>query len=159
MVTMTANTDEQWMREAIAEAQLAAAEDEVPIGAVAVVAGAVVGRAHNVRERTHNPLGHAELLLIERLAKERRSWRLDEATVYVTCEPCLMCAGAMLQARIPRVVFGCRDPKAGAMGSLYDVASDPRLNHRIEVAGGVLGEECGALLTAFFRRLRASGTP
>ena len=159
MVTMTANTDEQWMREAIAEAQLAAAEDEVPIGAVAVVAGAVVGRAHNVRERTHNPLGHAELLLIERLAKERRSWRLDEATVYVTCEPCLMCAGAMLQARIPRVVFGCRDPKAGAMGSLYDVASDPRLNHRIEVEGGVLGEECGALLTAFFRRLRASGTP
>lgn len=155
----TANTDEQWMREAIAEAQLAAAAEEVPIGAVAVVAGAVAGRAHNARERTHNPLGHAELLLIEQLAKERKSWRLEEATVYVTCEPCLMCAGAMLQARIPRVVFGCADPKAGAMGSLYDVAHDSRLNHRIEVSPGVLAEECGALLTAFFRRLRVSGNP
>lgn len=149
--------DERWMREAIAEARRAAEEGEVPIGAVAVVGDAEVGRAHNVRERTHNPLGHAELLLIEALAKKRKSWRLEEATIYVTCEPCLMCAGALLQARIPRVVYGCPDPKAGALGSLYDVSDDERLNHRIEVQGGVSAEECGVLLSEFFRGLRGKG--
>ncbi len=150
----TAHTDEHWMREALAQAGKARAKDEVPIGAVAVYGDRIVGRAHNVRESTHNPLGHAELLLIEKLAKARRSWRLDEVSIYVTCEPCLMCAGAMLQARIPRVVYGCKDPKAGAMGSLYDVSSDPRLNHRIGVTGGVLAKECGGILSDFFRKLR-----
>jgi tRNA(adenine34) deaminase len=150
----TADNDKRWMSEALAEARKAFEKDEVPIGAVAVVEEKIVGRAHNVRESTHNPLGHAELLLIEKLAKEQRSWRLDEVTVYVTCEPCLMCSGAMLQARIPRVVYGCDDPKAGAMGSLYDVTDDPRLNHRIEVVRGVMSDECGALLSEFFRKLR-----
>lgn len=144
----------RWMREAITCARLAAKEGEVPIGAVAVVDGRVVGRAHNVRERTHNPLGHAELLLLEGLARETKSWRLDDVVIYVTCEPCLMCAGAMLQARIPKVVYGCQDSKAGAMGSLYDVSDDPRLNHRIEVVSGVLEKECAALLSDFFRELR-----
>lgn len=151
---MAMDIDERWMREAIGEARLAAAEGEVPVGAVAVAGGALVGRAHNARERTQNPLGHAELLLVEALARAQRSWRLEEATIYVTCEPCLMCAGALLQARIPKVVFGCADPKAGAMGSLYDVSDDPRLNHRIEVVRGVLAEECGRLLSEFFERLR-----
>jgi tRNA(adenine34) deaminase len=95
-------------------------------------------------------------LLIEELAGRRESWRLDDVTIYVTCEPCLMCAGAMLQARIPRVVYGCADPKAGAMGSLYDVAHDERLNHSIEVNGGVLKEECAKVLGAFFRNLRGN---
>lgn len=142
------------MSEALAEARIAFEKKEVPIGAVAVAGEEIVGRAHNVRESTHNPLGHAELMLIEGLAKSLRSWRLDELTIYVTCEPCLMCAGAMLQARIKRVVYGCSDPKAGAMGSLYDVSNDPRLNHRIEVEGGVMSDECGAILSDFFRRLR-----
>ena len=151
---MSANADERWMREALGEARLAASEGEVPIGTVAVSNGEIVGRAHNVRERTHNPLGHAELLLIDGLAKERKSWRLDDTTIFVTCEPCLMCSGAMLQARIPKVVYGCADPKAGAMGSLYDVSNDPRLNHSIEIVPGVLAGECAALLSDFFRILR-----
>jgi tRNA(adenine34) deaminase len=148
------NIDEQWMSEALSEARLAFEKDEVPIGAVAVADGEIVARAHNVREATHNPLGHAELLLIEGLAKSLRSWRLEEITIYVTCEPCIMCAGAMLQARIKRVVYGCPDPKAGAMGSLYDVTNDPRLNHRIELKSGVMSKECGGLLSDFFKRLR-----
>jgi len=149
------NTDERWMREALAEAAKAEREGEVPIGAIAVCEDKVVGRAHNIRERTHNPLGHAELLLIVELAGGRGSWRLDGVTVYVTCEPCLMCAGAMLQARVPTVVYGCPDPKAGAMGSLYDVSQDARLNHAIEVRAGVLSEECADLLSSFFRARRA----
>ena len=144
----------QWMREAIAEAQAAEAQGEVPIGAVAVVGDEIVARAHNLREATHNPLGHAELLLLEKLAKEQKSWRLSEVTLVVTCEPCLMCMGALLQARIPKLIYGCKDPKAGACGSLYDVSNDPRLNHRIEVAGGILAEECGRLLSQFFKKIR-----
>jgi tRNA(adenine34) deaminase len=150
----TADNDKRWMSEALAEARKAFEKDEVPIGAIAVVGEKIVGRAHNVRESTHNPLGHAELLLIERLAREQRSWRLDEVTIYVTCEPCLMCSGAMLQARIPKVVYGCDDPKAGAMGSLYDVTGDSRLNHRIEVVRGVMSDECGGILSDFFKNLR-----
>ncbi len=150
----TTSQCEELMQEAIAQARLAADIDEVPIGAVAVRDGVIVARAHNLRERTHNPLGHAELLLVDQLAKEGTSWRLDDITIVVTCEPCLMCSGAMLQARIPRVIYGCRDPKAGAMGTLYDVSNDPRLNHRIEVTSGILAEECASLLSDFFRRLR-----
>lgn len=142
------------MREAIREARKAFAMGEVPVGAVAVVDSDIVGRAHNDRERTHNPLGHAELVLIGKIAKRKKGWRLLEVSIYVTCEPCIMCAGAMLQARIPRVVYGCPDPKAGAFGSLYDVSNDPRLNHRIKVVSGVLAHECGQILSEFFRKVR-----
>jgi tRNA(adenine34) deaminase len=151
---MFANDDEKFMREAIEEAKLSLAADEVPIGAVAVEGGDVIGRAHNVREATQDPLGHAEMLLIRDVSSRLGSWRLSGVTVYVTCEPCLMCAGAMLQARVKRVVFGCLDPKAGAMGSLYDVSRDERLCHRIEVKGGVLSDECAVLLSEFFKGLR-----
>lgn len=154
----TTPSDAHYMRAALDEARNAVAMDEVPIGAVAVVHGEIVARAHNRREADGNPLGHAELLLLQRLATSDQrlatSWRLSDVTIYVTCEPCLMCAGAMLQARIPRLVYGCADPKAGACGSLYHVTNDARLNHRIEVIGGCLAGECGALLSDFFRRLR-----
>lgn len=146
---------EHWMSLAILEAKKAAAKREVPIGAVAVRGEKLLGYAHNLREAANNPLGHAEILLIAKMAKKLRSWRLDKTTIYVTCEPCLMCAGAMLQARIPRVVFGCADPKAGAFGSLYDVSNDPRLNHKIEVVSGILADECAGLLSAFFKKLRS----
>jgi len=142
------------MQAAIAEAKKAAAIDEVPVGAVAVIDDKVVLRAHNIREKTHNPLGHAELLLLEKLSKREKSWRLTKATVYVTCEPCLMCAGALLQARIPHLVYGCDDPKAGACGSLYNVVQDERLNHRIKVVSGVLKEQCAKLLSDFFQKKR-----
>ena len=144
----------KWMMEAIAEARIAESKGEVPIGAVAVLEDKIVSRAHNIRESTHNPLGHAELLLLWKLAQEKKSWRLEDVTIYVTCEPCIMCSGAMLQARVPRVVYGCRDPKAGAMGSLYNVATDDRLNHSINVIPDVLGDECGELLSKFFKKLR-----
>ncbi|MBI4365431.1 MAG: nucleoside deaminase [Deltaproteobacteria bacterium] len=178
---MKQEADERFMRAAIAEARRAAAMDEVPIGAVAVHQGAIVARARNLREATGDPLGHAEMLLLQRLARqEARSrrqdgkqfrasrlvppasggdWRYTDVTIYVTCEPCLMCAGALLQARIPRLVFGCLDPKAGACGSLYDVTNDPRLNHRIAVTHDCLAEECGALLSDFFRRRRLAHRP
>ena len=146
--------DEKYMREALIEAKRAAEKNEVPIGAVAVIDETVVARAHNIREATHDPLGHAELLLLMNVAHQQQMWRLEDVTLYVTCEPCLMCAGAILQARVPRLVFGCFDPKAGACGSLYHVLTDQRLNHQVEVIGGVLADECGLLLTTFFQRLR-----
>jgi tRNA(adenine34) deaminase len=167
--------DAEWLQAAISEALKAADVGEVPIGAVAVVDDRMVARAHNVRESTGNPLGHAEVLLIQQMilhvtpgltrgpalldagseaGMTKVNWRLTDVTIYVTCEPCLMCMGAMLQARIPRVVYGCKDPKAGACGSLYDVSNDARLNHRMEVTTGVLGEECGKLLSDFFRAIR-----
>lgn len=169
------NLNEKFMRFAIEEALAAAEMDEVPIGAVAVADDQVVSGAHNIREATGNPLGHAELLLIEKLTSGHhgpvevpgaachpeqgevsgaRGWRLENITVYVTCEPCIMCMGALLQARVPRLVFGCPDPKAGACGSLYNLADDTRLNHRIEVVSGVLADECGQLLKDFFKKLR-----
>lgn len=148
------DSDETFMREAIAEARKAAAIGEVPIGAVAVVSDVIVARAHNSRERDHTPLGHAEILLLQTLSQQRAAWRLADITIVVTCEPCLMCAGAMLQARIARVVYGCADPKAGACQSLYTALSDPRLNHQIPLTAGILADECGALLSQFFRCLR-----
>jgi tRNA(adenine34) deaminase len=146
--------DETYMRAAIEEAMRASEINEVPVGAVAVVDGEIVSVAHNIREATANPLGHAELLLLEKLTKLNGDWRLENVTIYVTCEPCIMCTGALLQARIPRAVFGCFDPKAGACGSLYDLSNDSRLNHQIEVVSGVLADECGGLLKDFFRKLR-----
>ena len=151
---MNISSDEKFMREALVEAELASAEDEVPVGAIAIVNGEIIGRAHNIREKTANPLGHAEVLLLEKLARESHDWRFEDVTVYVTCEPCIMCAGALLQARVERVVYGCQDPKAGACDSLYELMRDKRLNHQIETTGGVLGDECGKIMSDFFRNKR-----
>jgi tRNA(adenine34) deaminase len=148
------------MDEALAEAAAAAAHDDVPIGAV-VVRGQdddaeLVGRGHNRREVDGDPTAHAEVLAIREAAAAVGSWRLEGCTIVVTLEPCVMCAGALVLARLDRVVFGADDPKAGAVGALYDVPRDPRLNHRLEVVRGVRQEECAALLTGFFRDRRAA---
>jgi len=147
-------TDRDGMREAIAEAERARALGEVPIGAVVVREGEVVGRGHNRREIDQNPLAHAEILAIGEAARRIGSWRLGGCTMYVTLEPCAMCAGALVNSRVERLVFGAADPKAGYCGTLGDLVRDPRLNHRLEVTGGVLAEECGRLLSGFFQELR-----
>ncbi len=139
---------------ALEEARAAAAEGEVPIGAVVVCEGAVVARAHNRRESDHDPTAHAELIAIREAAQRLGRWRLSDCTVYVTLEPCPMCAGAMHQARIERLVYGAADPKAGAVGTLYDLSNDERLNHRFSVTSGVLADESAELLREFFGRLR-----
>jgi tRNA(adenine34) deaminase len=145
-----------WMRAAITEASAAGHGDDVPVGAVVVDAsGAIVGRGHNVREATGDPTGHAELVALREAAAARGEWRLDGCTLVVTLEPCTMCAGALVLARVARVVFGADDPKAGAVGSLWDVVRDRRLNHRPEVVSGVLAADCAALLHDFFRSRRA----
>jgi len=143
-----------WMTEALAEASLAEAEGEVPVGAVIVADDELIGRGHNRPIQLHDPTGHAEILALRGAASSLGNYRLPGTTLYVTVEPCLMCMGALLQARIQRLVFGCHDPKAGAAGSLYDVSSDPRLNHRMEVIAGVKEEECRELLRRFFRARR-----
>jgi len=146
--------DAAYMALALEEARAAAAEGEVPIGAVVVCEGAVVARAHNRRENDKDPTAHAELIAIREAARRLGRWRLSDCTVYVTLEPCPMCAGAMHQARIERLVYGAADPKAGAVGTLYDLSNDERLNHRFEVTSGVLAGESAALLRGFFGRLR-----
>jgi len=146
--------DATWMAEALAEARKAAAEGEVPIGAVVVVDGRVVGRGRNARETRRDPTAHAEVLALQDAARALQRWRLAGATVYATLEPCPMCAGALVNARVDRLVYAVPDPKAGAAGTLFDVPRDPRLNHRVEVVSGVLAEECGELLTSFFRSRR-----
>lgn len=146
--------DIQFMREALAEAKRAAAKGEVPVGAVVAVAGKIVARTHNLRETSGDPTAHAEILALRRAAKAKKHWRLTEATLYVTLEPCPMCTGAMVLARIKRLVYGAADPKAGAAGSLMDLARDTRLNHRIEVTSSVLAVECGKILTDFFKERR-----
>lgn len=142
------------MRAAIAEAEAAAALGEVPVGAVVVRGDRIVGRGHNRREIDQDPLAHAEVLALREAARAVGSWRLEGCTMYVTLEPCAMCAGALVNSRVERLVFGAWDPKAGYCGSLGDLVRDPRLNHRLELAGGVLTEECGRLLSGFFRELR-----
>jgi tRNA(adenine34) deaminase len=143
------------MRLALAEAALTAVSDDVPVGAVVVdSAGAVVGVGHNAREATGDPTAHAEVLALRAASLAVGSWRLSGCTLIVTLEPCTMCAGALVLARVARLVFGAFDPKAGAVGSLWDVVRDRRLNHRPEVVSGVLAEECGELLRAFFERSR-----
>ena len=142
------------MRAAIVEAQKAPAVGEVPVGAVVVYEGRVIARAHNRRNLDHDPSGHAELIAMREAAKVLGDWRLEGCTVYVTLEPCPMCAGAMVLGRIARCVYGCDDPKAGFMGSLEDLSRDERLNHSFPVHAGVLHEECGDLLRRFFRELR-----
>ncbi len=142
------------MREALLLAAEASSLGEVPVGAVAVYEGRIVGRGFNRRETDRDPLAHAELLALGEAARALGAWRLTGVTVYVTLEPCAMCAGGMVQGRVDRVVFGAKDPKAGAVGSLYDLLADSRHNHRPEVTGGVLADECGRALTDFFRDLR-----
>jgi tRNA(adenine34) deaminase len=142
------------MRLAIEEAVAAQAHGDVPIGAVVVRDGQVVARRHNERELTGDPTAHAEVLALRDAAEVVGHWRLTDCTLYVTLEPCVMCAGALVNARIGRVVYGATDPKAGAVESLYEVCADPRLNHRPPVARGVLGDECGALLKEFFAARR-----
>ena len=146
--------DEQYMRLALEEARAAAAEGEVPIGAVVVCDGEVVARAHNRREVDHDPSAHAEFAAMVLASRALGRWRLTGCTVYVTLEPCLMCAGLMINARIDRCVFGAHDPKGGALGTLYDVSHDERLNHEFEVEGGVLADECAQELRTFFRARR-----
>jgi tRNA(adenine34) deaminase len=149
--------DEQWMRAAIAEARLAEARGEVPVGAVIVHEGQIIGRGHNERESSQDPTAHAEMIAIREAARALGSWRLIDTTLYVTLEPCPMCAGALVNARVPRVVWGCNDPKAGATETLYKIGSDPRLNHQFECTAGVLREESSVLLSAFFAAIRAQG--
>jgi tRNA(adenine34) deaminase len=146
--------DESWMAEALVEARLAGAEGEVPIGAVVVFEDRVVGRGRNGRERLHDPTAHAEILALQEAARALGRWRLTGARIYATLEPCFMCAGALVNARIDKLVFAVADPKAGAVGSLFDVPRDPRLNHRVEVSSGVLATECSALLRSFFKDRR-----
>jgi tRNA(adenine34) deaminase len=152
-----ADSHEAFMRTALAEAEAALAEDEVPVGAVIVHEGAVIARAHNQRERLHDPTAHAEMIAITQAAESRRSWRLDDCTLYVTLEPCPMCAGAILQARVPIVVYGAADPKAGAVHTLYHLLDDRRLNHHCLVVPGVLADSCAEILSRFFRRQRSLG--
>jgi len=146
--------DTTYMALALDEARAAAAIGEVPIGAVVVCEGAVVARAHNTREVETDPTAHAELLAIRQASQRLGRWRLSDCTVYATLEPCPMCAGAMHQARIERLVYGAPDPKAGAVGTLYDLSNDERLNHRFAVTSGVLADESAALLRDFFGDLR-----
>ena len=147
-------TDEAAMTLAIEEARAALDHGDVPVGAVVVSGGDVVASRHNERELTGDPTAHAEILVLRDAASARGSWRLDGATLYVTLEPCPMCAGAALNARVDRVVFGAADPKAGAAGSLYSFGADPRLNHEFAVTSGVLEEQSGRLLTDFFANRR-----
>jgi tRNA(adenine34) deaminase len=145
------------MQLALDEAEQAMREEEVPIGAVIVYRDRLIAQAHNQRERLHDPTAHAEMIAITQAAESLRSWRLDDCSLYVTLEPCPMCAGAILQARIPVVVYGAADPKAGAVQSLYQLLNDARLNHRCEVTAGVLAEPCGQILSRFFQAQRRLG--
>lgn len=148
---------ETWMAEALAEARRAAELGEVPVGAVVVHEGQIIARAHNLRESARDPLAHAELLALREAARVLGRWRLSGCTLVVTLEPCPMCAGAVVNARVDRLVYGASDPRAGAVGSLMDLARDVRLNHRAEVVAGVRAEEAGSLLKAFFAERRAGG--
>ena len=148
---------EHYMKLALEEAAAAMDENEVPIGAVIVREGRVIARAHNQREQLHDPTAHAEMIAITQAAAALGSRRLDACTLYVTLEPCPMCAGAVLQARLPTVVYGAADPKAGAVHTLYRLLEDPRLNHRCLVVPGVAADECGRILTQFFQKQRELG--
>jgi tRNA(adenine34) deaminase len=147
-------TDESFMAEALAEARRAAAEGEVPIGAVVVLEGRIIGRGRNARERLNDPTAHAEILALQEASRALGRWRLTGATIYATLEPCPMCAGALVNARLDRLVYGVPDPKAGASGTLFDIPRDARLNHRLTVTSGVLAAECGEILKEFFRAKR-----
>ena len=147
--------DSSFMELALEEAGRAAENDEVPVGAVVVYKGMVVGRGHNRREALQRPTAHAEIMALEQASAELQSWRLQDCTLYVTLEPCLMCVGAIIQARVPRLVFGCLDAKAGAVESLYRACEDPRLNHHPQVTRGILENDCARVLSEFFTCLRS----
>ncbi|MFZ0544058.1 MAG: tRNA adenosine(34) deaminase TadA [Candidatus Promineifilaceae bacterium] len=148
--------DKQWMQAALAEAEKAAELGEVPVGAVAVLGGEIIGRGYNRKESDQDPTAHAELIVLKEAADFVKNWRLVGVTLYCTLEPCPMCAGAMIQARLPRLVYGAKDLRFGADGSILDVLSEPRFNHRVEVVSGVLEAEAAEMLQGFFRRLRES---
>ena len=145
------------MQIAMAEARKAAALEEVPVGAIAVYNGDIIGRGYNRKESDTDPTAHAEMFALKEAAQKLENWRLLDVTLYCTLEPCPMCAGAILQARIPRIVYGALDPKAGAVDSLYNLLADQRLNHQVEVVSGVMANECGSILTEFFREQRRLG--
>ena len=150
--------DEYWMQAAIAEALKAEALMEVPIGAVVVKDGEIIGRGYNLRETSHDPTAHAEMVAIREASRHLDAWRLLDCSLYVTLEPCPMCAGAIVQSRIARVIYGTPDPKAGCAGTLMNLLQDDRFNHTTELISGVHQERCAALLTQFFRRLRSRST-
>ena len=143
------------MQAALDEAKVAKALGEVPIGAIIVLDDKIIGRGHNLRETSNDPTTHAEMVAIRQAAEKIGHWRLLDTSLYVTLEPCVMCMGAIILARIPRLIYACRDPRAGAVGSIYDFAQDERFNHKVEVTKGVLGTECSQLLSGFFKELRA----
>ncbi|CAN5924600.1 tRNA adenosine(34) deaminase TadA [soil metagenome] len=155
---METRDDEHWMRLALAEADAAAAKGEVPVGSVIVSsAGELLATGHNLRETDEDPTAHAEIVAIRAAAQKLGTWRLEDTTLYVTLEPCVMCAGALVNARVGRVVYGADDPKAGACATLFSIGQDPRLNHRFTVVKGVLADDSAARLRAFFAALRALG--
>jgi tRNA(adenine34) deaminase len=154
-MTNIAKEDEHFMRLAIGQAAIAQENGDVPIGAVIVHENKIIAKAYNQREQLKDPTAHAEIIALTQAAAALETWRLTGCSIYVTLEPCPMCAGALVLARIDRLVFGCADPKTGACGSLYNIVQDNRLNHRVEVTAGVLADECGNLLTEFFRKRRA----
>ena len=156
-MTDNSSSDRRFMRAAIDEASAALTLDEVPVGAVIVHDGRIIGRGHNLREKLQDPTAHAEMIAITAAAEALGSWRLEGCSMFVTLEPCPMCAGAIVQARIQRLLYGASDPKAGACRSLYEITTDPRLNHRVELAAPVLERECAALLGEFFALKRAKG--
>jgi tRNA(adenine34) deaminase len=154
MLRPWSETDESWMRLALAEADEAKSHADVPVGCVIVANNALLSRDHNRREEQQDPTAHAEILALRRAAAQRGLWRLEQSTLYVTLEPCAMCAGALINARVARVVFGACDPKSGALVSLYQLGQDPRLNHRFEAIGGCLAEASVERLRSFFGELR-----
>lgn len=148
---------EDYMKLALREAEKALEIQEIPVGVVIVHENQVIAKAHNQRELLRDPTAHAEMIAITQAASHLESWRLDNTRMYITLEPCPMCAGAIVLARIPEVIFGARDPKTGAAGSLMNILDDPRLNHRVKITAGVMEEECSAILRDFFVRLRGRG--
>jgi tRNA(adenine34) deaminase len=147
--------DEKYMKLAIEQAQIAEENGDVPIGAIIVFQNQTIGKAYNQREQLKDPTAHAEIIALTQAAAFLESWRLHDCTIYVTLEPCPMCAGALVLARLDRLVYGCDDPKAGACGSLYNIVQDDRLNHRLEITSGVLADECSKLLQDFFQQRRS----
>jgi tRNA(adenine34) deaminase len=150
--------DSFFMKEALREAAKAAEADEVPVGAIVVHAGKIIARAHNQREMLNDPTAHAEMIALTQAATALEEWRLEGTTLYVTLEPCPMCAGAIVNARVPRLVWGADDPKAGACGSLMNIVQDDRLNHRVDCTRGILASECGEILKEFFKKKRKASS-
>ena len=156
-MTIEDSDDQRFMSAAVREAVAARDEGEVPVGAVVIHSGRIIGRGHNLREKLQDPTAHAEMIALTAAAAERGSWRLSGCTLYVTLEPCAMCAGAVVLARLDRLVYGASDPKAGACTSLYNIPTDERLNHRVKISAGTLNDQCSSVLTEFFAGQRAAG--